>query len=165
MRYPLFLDLANRPVVVIGAGRVAIRKIRSLLAAGAVVTVISPQAQRPLPQSVRWYKRRYRRGDLRGASVVVAATNDATVNRQVCAEAKRRRQLVNCVTEPVAGNFIVPAVVRRGQLTLAISTDGASPALAKQLRRELARFLGYRYPMLLKTISAARQRTARTPDD
>src|ERR1044071_3677971 len=133
MRYPLFLDLADEPVVVIGAGKVALRKIRSLLTAGALVTVISPEASR-LPKSVRWLRRRYRRGDLAGARLVVAATHDLEVNRQVCAEAKRRRQLVTCIAPPSAGNFIVPAVARRGRLTVAVSTGGVSPALAKRLR-------------------------------
>src|SRR5437667_9085934 len=145
MRYPLFLDLTGQPVVVIGAGKVALRKIRSLLMAGARVTVISPQASR-LPKSVRWLRRRYRRGDLAGARLVVAATNDKRVNELVCIEAKRRRQLVNCVAPPLAGNFYVPAVARRGGIAVAISTDGRSPALAKRLRQELEQFLRDRYP-------------------
>jgi precorrin-2 dehydrogenase/sirohydrochlorin ferrochelatase len=144
MRYPLFLNLQDQPVVVVGAGQVAARKIRSLLAAGAQVTVISPDARR-LPPQVRWRKRRYRSGDLRGAVVVVAATDDFAVNRRVCAEAKRRRQLVNCITEPAAGNFIVPAVAGYRGVRLAISTGGAAPALAKKLRQELERWLRRRY--------------------
>src|ERR1043166_4327285 len=130
MHYPLFLNLANQPVVVIGAGVIAARKIRSLLAAGASVTVISPKAYR-LPKAVRWLRRRYRRGDLAGARLVVAATDNQEVNRQVCAEAKRRRQLVNCIAPPSAGNFIVPAVARRGRLTAAVSTGGRSLSLAQ----------------------------------
>jgi precorrin-2 dehydrogenase / sirohydrochlorin ferrochelatase len=147
MHYPLFLDLTDQPVVVIGAGKVAARKIRSLLAAGARVTAISPQAYR-LPKAVRWIKRCYRRGDLTGARLVVAATNDLRINERVCAEAKRRRQLVNCIAPPAAGNFIVPAVARRGKLTIAISTGGLSPALAKQLRRDLERILRSGYSQL-----------------
>ena len=145
--YPLFLNLAGQSVVVIGAGKVATRKIRSLLAAGAHVTVISPHAKRLLI-GVRWLKRRYRRGDLRGACLVVAATNDLKVNEEICAEAKRRKLLVNCVAPPSAGNFIVPAVARRGRLTVAISTGGVSPALAKRLRRDLERVLRKDYPQL-----------------
>ncbi len=149
MRYPLFLDLSDQPVVVIGAGKVAARKIRSLLAAGARVTVISPQAHR-LPKDVRWLRRRYRRGDLAGARLVIAATDDKHVNELVCAEAKRRRQLVNCIAPPLAGNFFVPAVARRGGIAIAISTHGRSPALAKHLRRELEQFLRARYPRSTK---------------
>jgi precorrin-2 dehydrogenase / sirohydrochlorin ferrochelatase len=147
MHYPLFLDLKGQPVVVIGAGKVAARKIRSLLAAGACVTAISPQAYR-LPKSVRWIKRTYRRGDLAGARLVVAATNDLRVNELVCAEAKRRKLLVNCIAPPAAGNFIVPAVARRGKLTVAISTGGLSPSLAKQLRHDLERILRTGYSRL-----------------
>lgn len=162
MRYPLFLDLQDQPVVVIGAGHVATRKIRSLRAAGANLTVISPTSRR-LPKTVRWLKRGYRPGDLRGAVLVVAATDDEAVNRQVCAEANRRRQLVNCIAPPPAGNFIVPAVARRGGITLAISTGGASPAFAKQLRQELERFLRRRYAARLKAM-AAQRRKAMTHD-
>jgi precorrin-2 dehydrogenase/sirohydrochlorin ferrochelatase len=147
MHYPLFLNLSGQPAIVIGAGKVAARKIRSLVAAGARVTAISPKACR-LPKSVRWIKRCYRRGDLAGARLVVAATNDLRVNELVCAEAKRRRQLVNCIAPPAAGNFIVPAVARRGPLTIAISTGGLSPALAKRLRRDLERILRTGYPEL-----------------
>ena len=147
MHYPLFLTLTDQPVIVIGGGVVAKRKIRNLLAAGARVTVISPHATR-LPKSVHWLRRRFRRGDLRGARLVVAATDDLRVNEQVCAEARRRKLLVNCVAPPSAGNFIVPAVARRGRLMIAVSTGGASPALAKRLRRDLERLLRKDYPQL-----------------
>jgi precorrin-2 dehydrogenase/sirohydrochlorin ferrochelatase len=163
MRYPLFLDLTNQPVVVIGAGRVAARKVRTLLAAKACITMISPSATaviRRLAQKKRVHliRRRYRLGDLRGARLVIAATNDSTVNELVCTEAKRRKLLVNCVAPPVAGNFIVPSQVQRGGITLAISTGGASPALAKRLRRDLERFLSDGYPALLKTMAAKRKK-------
>ena len=162
MRYPLFLDLASQRVVVIGAGRVAARKTRTLLAADAVVTVISPNAGvtiRRLARTkrIRWVRRRYRRGDLRGARLVIAATDDLMVNTLVTAEAKRRNLLVNCIAPPSAGNFIVPSQVRRGGITLAISTGGTSPAFAKRLRRDLERFLGHEYPQLLKAMGAARR--------
>jgi precorrin-2 dehydrogenase len=147
MHYPLFLNLTNQPVVVVGGGTVARRKIRSLIAAGALVTVISPNAV-GLPKTVRWLRRRYRNGDLRGARLVISATDDQAVNAQVCAEAKRRKLLVNCVAPPSAGNFIVPAVARRGGLTIAVSTGGVSPALAKRLRRDLERLLRKDYPQL-----------------
>ena len=144
MRYPLFLDLTGQPVVVVGAGKVATRKTKNLLAAGASVTVIAPVASPALRRlkSVRWLKRRYQPGDLRGARLVVAATDSLDVNRQVCTEAHRRRQLVNCAAPPYAGNFIVPAIVRHGAFTIAISTGGASPAAAKALRQQLERSLG-----------------------
>ena len=110
MHYPLFLDLADQPVVVIGAGNVATRKIRTLLTAGARVTVISPKAkaairQLALTRRVRWIRRMYRRGDLRGARLAIAATDDPAINELVCAEAKRHRLLVNCIAPPSAGQF------------------------------------------------------------
>ena len=143
MRYPLVLDLTNQAVIVVGAGKVATRKVRTLLAAGATVTVIAPVATAALRRlkAVRWLRRRYQAGDLCGARLVVAATDDLVVNRKVCAEAHRRRQLVNCAAPPDAGNFIVPALVRQGAFTLAISTGGASPAAAKALRQKLERSL------------------------
>ena len=162
MRYPLFLDLTDEPVVVIGAGHVATRKVRMLLAAKARVNVISPLASvaiRRLAQKkrVHWLRRRYRRGDLRGVRLVIAATDHPAVNELVCAEAKRRKLLVNSVAPPAAGNFIVPSQVRRGGITLTISTDGTSPAFAKRLRRDLERFLSAGYAQLLRKMSAARR--------
>jgi precorrin-2 dehydrogenase / sirohydrochlorin ferrochelatase len=162
MRYPLFLDLADQPVVVIGAGRVATRKIRTLLAAKAKITVISPEASTLIARlattkRIRWVRKRYRRGDLRSAWLVIAATDDLAINQLVCSEANRRELLVNCIAPPTAGNFIVPSQVRRGGIAIAISTGGASPAFAKRLRRDLERFLGKGYPELLKTMSADRR--------
>jgi precorrin-2 dehydrogenase/sirohydrochlorin ferrochelatase len=162
MRYPLFLDLTNQSAVVIGAGSVAMRKIRTLLKAEAVVTVISPHATPSIrrfaqTKRVRWVRRRYRRGDLRGARLVIAATDDSTVNQIICAEANRRKLLVNCIVPPSAGNFFVPSLVRRGGISLAISTGGASPAFAKRLRVDLEHFLGDEYPRLLKAMVAARR--------
>lgn len=156
MRYPLFLDLTEQPVTVIGAGKVATRKIKTLVKAGASITVISPKAGR-LPKGVHWIRRAYRNGDLAGARLVVAATDNLPVNEAVCREAKRRRQLVNCIAPPSAGNFIVPALIQCGGITLAISTGGASPAFAKCLRRDLERFLVAGYAQLLKEMSAKRK--------
>jgi len=143
MRYPLFLELTGQPAIVVGGGPVATRKTRTLLAAGACVTVITPVATPALRRlkKIRWLRRRYQAGDLRGARLVVAATDDLTVNQRVCAEAHRRRQLVNCAAPPTAGNFIVPALVRHDGFTIAISTGGASPAMAKALRVKLERIL------------------------
>jgi precorrin-2 dehydrogenase/sirohydrochlorin ferrochelatase len=162
MRYPLFFKLAGEPATVIGAGRVAQRKVRSLLAAGAVTTVISPKATAPLrglarSRKIRWLRRRYRAGDLRGARLVIAATDDKAVNQRVCAEAKRRKLLVNCVAPPDAGNFIVPAVMKQGKVMVAISTGGASPALARQIRRGLEQFLDGRYAAVASNMATIRK--------
>lgn len=161
MRYPVFLDLADQPVVVIGAGSVAARKVKTLLAAGAKVTVISPAAEPAIRKlaaagKLHWVRRAYRHGDLRGACLVVAATDNLDVNRAVSVDARRRKLLVNCIAPPAAGNFIVPSLIQRGGITLAISTGGASPAFAKRLRLDLERFLGNRYPALLKRMAKTR---------
>jgi precorrin-2 dehydrogenase/sirohydrochlorin ferrochelatase len=163
MHYPLFLDLTNEPVVVVGGGQVATRKIRALLAAGAAVTVISPEATETIRQwactkRIRWARHPYRAGDLRRACLAVAATDCEEINRRVCAEARRRGLLVNCVAPPSAGNFIMPSVVRRGGVTIAVSTGGTSPAFAKRLRRGLERFFRRGYPALLKQMAAIRKR-------
>jgi len=162
MHYPLFLNLADQPVVVVGAGAVATRKVRSLLAANARVTIISPKASATVrrlarTKQARWLRRPYRRGDLARARLAIAATDNPVVNESVCAEAKRRKILVNCIAPPSAGNFIVPSHVRRGGISLAISTGGASPAFAKRLRRDLEHFLDGGYRTLLRKMSAARR--------
>jgi precorrin-2 dehydrogenase/sirohydrochlorin ferrochelatase len=154
----MFLEMEGQRAVVVGAGKVATRKVKSLLDAGAVLTVISPLASAAIRRwaergKLRWNRRRYRRGDTRLASVVVAATDDLALNERVCQEAKSQGKLVNCIAPPQAGNFIVPSVIRRGGITLAISTGGASPAFAKRLRRDLEEFLGGEYPELLKQMA------------
>ena len=163
MRYPLFLDIVNQPVVVVGAGQVAARKVRTLLRAGARVTVISPAAIPAISRrrSICWIRREYRPGDLRGAVLAIAATDSPTVNRRVCTEARRRRLLINCITPPAAGNFIVPSLVTVGKIALAISTGGLSPAFAKGLRLDLEKFLGDGYPALLKRMAAERKKNTR----
>lgn len=167
MRYPLFLDLTGQPVVVVGGGQVATRKVRTLLRAGAAVTVIAPVLTPALRRTkrLRRIRRCYRPGDLRGARLAIAATDDLAVNERVCREAARRRVLVNCIAPPAAGHFIVPSQVRRGGIHLAISTGGASPAFAKQLRRDLEEFLGQTYPARLKKMSAARRARTSTKYD
>jgi precorrin-2 dehydrogenase/sirohydrochlorin ferrochelatase len=126
--------------------------------------MISPEATTALrrfarTRKIRWMRRRFRAGDLRGARLVIAATDDETLNQRVCTEAKRRRLLVNCVAPPDAGNFIVPSVVRRGNLTVAISTGGASPALAKLVRRELEQTLSGRYAEAAAKMAKLRKTT------
>jgi precorrin-2 dehydrogenase/sirohydrochlorin ferrochelatase len=167
MRYPVFLDLTDQVCVVVGGGRVAARKIRTLLAAKAKIIVICPDgsdAVRQLAEArrIRWSRRRYRSGDLRGARLVIAATDDQDVNRQICADAKRLNLPVNCIAPPDAGNFIVPALVRRGPVAVAISTGGASPALAKQMRRRLEDFVDGSYAELASKMRKLRKQAGKT---
>ena len=141
--YPVFLHLRNRACVVIGGGEVATHKVLGLLECAAKVTVISPSvtpALRDLAKSgaIIHIHRPYSPGDLRGIFLAIAATNDAEVNRQIAQEAEGARVLLNVVDVSDLGDFFTPAVVQRGQVTIAISTNGASPALARKLREELS---------------------------
>jgi precorrin-2 dehydrogenase/sirohydrochlorin ferrochelatase len=140
--FPIFLKLTARPCVVIGAGHLAESKIESLQAAAAQITVIAPQASNRILDwaasgEIQYHQRPYRQGDLTGNFLVVAATNDPAVNRAVFAEATEKDILCNAVDDPPFCDFYFPSVVRRGDLQIAISTAGASPALAQQLRKEL----------------------------
>ncbi len=140
--YPVFLDLKGRRCVVIGGGEVGERKIEALLTSGAQVTVISPQVTPRVEALAReggvtWEQRRYQTGDLKGAFLAIAGTDDKTVNTDVASEAKRLNLLLNVVDVTHLCTFIAPAIVRRGEVTVAISTGGLSPALARRLREEL----------------------------
>jgi precorrin-2 dehydrogenase / sirohydrochlorin ferrochelatase len=140
--FPIFLKLAARPCVVVGAGGIAESKIESLLVAEARVTVIAPEA---LPRvrewaeagELVWLQREYAVGDLAGAFLVVAATATNAVNRAVYAEASAADILCNAVDDPPFCDYYFPSVVRRGELQIAISTAGESPALAQRLRKEI----------------------------
>lgn len=159
--YPAFLDLQGTPCVVVGGGGVAWRKAKSLLACGARVTVVSPEVVHPLAALARrgritWCRRRFRGSDLNRAFLVIAATDDQGVNRAVSARARARRRLVNVVDQPALCTFILPSVMSRGALTMAISTGGASPALSKWLRRDLAARYGAWAPRLLERMRARR---------
>ena len=146
--YPAFLDLHGRRCVVIGGGAVAERKVRQLLASGADVTVVSPDATPELERladddRLRWIRRAYAPGDLAGAWVAVAATSDGAVHRTVHDEAEREGTLLNVVDAADLCGFIAPSIVERGPVTVAISTGGASPALARKLRELIG---GARHP-------------------
>ena len=140
--FPIFLKLTARPTVVIGAGNLAESKIESLLAAQAHVTVVAPAANARLVEladagEIVWHRRTYQPGDIAGKFLAVAATNDAAVNRAVFAEAEAGGVLMNAVDDPPFCDFYFPSVVRRGDLQIAISTAGHSPALAQRLRKEI----------------------------
>jgi len=140
--FPIFLKLTGRHCVVVGAGHLAESKIASLRAADAAVTVIAPEASEAINEQaaageLTLHQRLYKQGDLAGAFLVVAATNDPAVNRAVFAEATATGVLCNAVDDPPFCDFYFPSVVRRGDLQIAISTAGNSPALAQQLRKDL----------------------------
>lgn len=140
--FPVFIKLAGRACVVVGAGSVAESKIASLLESGAQVTVIAPNALDEIKRlsasrRIRWIPRKFVAADLDRAFLVVAATSDPNVNRAVFREASERGVLCNSVDDPPNCHFYFPAVVRRGPLQIAISTSGESPALAQRIRREI----------------------------
>lgn len=140
--FPIFLKLTGRRCIVVGAGHLAESKIASLRAADAAVIVIAPEASDAIADQaaageLTLHRRAYKQGDLADAFLVVAATNDPAVNRAVFAEATASGVLCNAVDDPPFCDFYFPSVVRRGDLQIAISTAGNSPALAQQLRKEL----------------------------
>jgi precorrin-2 dehydrogenase/sirohydrochlorin ferrochelatase len=161
--YPITLVDLERGGVVIGGGTVAARKVHSLLDAGARVTVIAPQFTPELEdlarkQRIAVIRRPFQNGDLGGARVVIAATDDPQVNQAVYDEARTHGTLVNVADDPVHCTFHAPAVIRRGQIAIAISTGGASPALAKHLRAEIEKTIGAEYEQLVKLLSELRPR-------
>lgn len=155
--YAVNLDLAGRPCLVVGGGTVAAHKIRGLLAAGADVTVVAPVVHPSVTgQPVTVFRRRYRSGDVEGYRLVVTCTGDPEANRQVFVDAEAIGVLVNAADDPANCTLTLPAVARRGDLTVAISTGGRSPAVASWLRRRLERELDERYEILLDVAAAAR---------
>ncbi|MEW6675879.1 MAG: bifunctional precorrin-2 dehydrogenase/sirohydrochlorin ferrochelatase [Nitrospirota bacterium] len=163
--YPAFLNLKGKQAVVIGGGKVAERKSLVLLKAGAEVTLISPKLTRRLEKEkaegrIRHIPREYRRGDLKGAFLVIAATSYPEINTEVVreAEAIHKSPLLNVVDMPSQCNFIVPSIVRRGPLTIAISTSGTSPAMARTIRRELKRLYGPEFADYLKLLEKIRKK-------
>ncbi|MEO8736134.1 MAG: bifunctional precorrin-2 dehydrogenase/sirohydrochlorin ferrochelatase [Edaphobacter sp.] len=140
--FPIFLKLAARPCIVIGAGHLAESKIESLQAANARITVIAPEASERIQSlaangEIQYHQRPYADGDLTGNFLVVAATNVPAVNRAVFHEATEKGILCNAVDDPPFCDFYFPSVVRRGDLQIAISTAGASPALAQKIRKDI----------------------------
>ncbi len=155
------LNLKDRAVVVIGGGVIATRKVAELLASGARVTVISPTVS---PRVARWARdgrlrhrsRPYRRGDLKGSRLAIAATSDPGEQTRIAHEAQTTLTWVNVVDQPEACDFVAPAVVRRGDLTIAVSTGGRNPALARWIKRQLDSSVGREYGRLTTILAAIR---------
>jgi siroheme synthase-like protein len=158
----MFLEVGDRPCVVIGGGTIAEGKVNGLLAAGAAVTVVSPTLTEVLAGAARTGRithrpRAYRDGDLAGFTLGFVATDDGAVNAAVAAEGRRRGVWVNAADDPAHCDFILPAVVRRGALAVAVSTGGASPALARAVREELEQHLGEDYAALVDVVGEVRR--------
>ena len=159
--YIACLRLKGRRSVVVGGGDVGLEKVEGLLACDGEVTLVAPEAHPELIQlalegSIRWEQREYQSGDLDGCLIAIAATDDTEVNIRVFEDAEQRSMLVNVVDVPPLCNFILPAVVRTGPVAVAISTAGASPALAKRMKREIAEAFGEPYGVLAVLLNDAR---------
>jgi precorrin-2 dehydrogenase/sirohydrochlorin ferrochelatase len=159
--YPVFLKVRDKLCLVVGGGSVAARKIGSLLEYGGAVRVVSPELSPSLrelaeTERISWVPEPYSAESLDGAFLVVAATGNPAVNRQVAADCERRGLPANIVDAPELCSFVVPAVVRRGELAIAVSTGGASPALARRIRQQLEAQFDETYSVLLAALGAAR---------
>ena len=159
--YPIFLDIKEKRCVVIGGGEVALRKARMLLEHEALVEIISPELCPELNElvensTVKAILREYESGDLKGAFVVVAATDDSKTNEQAAEEAMERGILINVVDVPKLSNFIVPSYLRRGDVAIAVSTGGKSPALARKIRSVLENSFGDEYAALALLLDEVR---------
>lgn len=159
--YPIMLDVRQRPALVIGGNRIAAEKATALAACGAVVTVINPDFCEALlalaqKQQVTLRYKSYEAGDLAGAFVVVAASDDPQQIEAIWAETRERGQLINIVDVPARCSFIIPSILRREQLTIAVSTEGASPGLAKRIRQRLESLFPSAYGAYLRLAAVAR---------
>lgn len=160
--YPLFVDLRGKKTVVVGGGPVAERKVAHLLTCGARVTVISPHATRRLlrlarERKISYISRRYQRGDLRKAFLVFIATDDPSLNARAVRDAHDAGLLVNAADSLAGSTFLVPSVVARGDLQIAVTTGGASPALARWIRKELEKTFCPEYARFVRVLSRARR--------
>jgi len=160
--YPMFVDLEGRRCVVVGGGPIATEKVEKLLDHGAVVRLVSPQITSGLARMIEdgviaeHRERTYRPEDLEGCFLVIAATNLDPINRMVWQDAEARNMVCNVVDVPPLCNFIVPSIVRRGELALAISTGGASPVVAKHIRRQLDETYGPEWEALVSLLRELR---------
>ena len=159
--YIACLKLRGRSCLVVGAGDIALEKVEGLLACDADIVILAPEAQDDLTKlaaegSIEWIQREYEPSDLEGRFMVIAATNNSEVNIGVYNDAEKRAMLANVVDVPPLCNFILPAIVRTGPLAIAISTAGASPALAKRMKREISELFGEQYAELALMLNEAR---------
>jgi len=170
MYYPMMMNITGRRCVVVGGGKVAERKVASLLEAGAMVVLVSP-AMTPLLSSmvksgmIEHVSRRYRKGDLKRAFLCVVATDDRRLQERIWKEARDQGVLANIVDSDEDCDFLVPSYFRCGDLVISISTSGKSPALAKRIRKDLEEQYGWEYEVLLKVLTWARPRILREVKD
>lgn len=161
--YPVYLDIKGRHCLVVGGGQVGSRKVNTLLKCGAKVTVISPKATSQLADladqgRIELKQRDYRSSDLDKAFLVIGATDDTVFNRQIHRDAEAAQRLCNIADQPDLCNFVLPSIINQGDLSIAISTAGKSPAFAKHLRRQLEGQFGPEYGRMLDLMGEIRKR-------
>jgi precorrin-2 dehydrogenase/sirohydrochlorin ferrochelatase len=161
--YPINLDIKNRECLVVGAGGVGTRKVKTLVDCGANVTVVSPVLSDEIlsleeKNKIKVKKRHYQTKDLEGMFLVIGATGDESINRKISLDADRLNLLCNIADLPEACNFILPSIVERGDLIISISTSGKSPAFAKRLRKDLEKEFGEEYAQLLRIMGNIRKK-------
>jgi precorrin-2 dehydrogenase/sirohydrochlorin ferrochelatase len=168
--YPVFLKVENRPCLVVGGGEVGARKVKTLLSCGASVALVSPEVVEWLEEKIEegvvyLVGNHYEEKQLEGCFLVIAATDDLELNSRIAKDAEKRGILCNVVDYPQEGNFILPALIQRGALTVAISTSGKSPALARQIRQDLEQRFGVEYADFLEIMGAVRSRLLKESQD
>ena len=161
--YPVNLDIRNRKCLVVGGGSVSTRKVMTLLECGAIITVVSPDVTEELlelaeKKMIELKKRPYEPSDIDGMFLVIGATDNEELNRQINKDAERQNKLCNIADRPEACNFILPSIVNRGNLVIAISTSGKSPAFAKKMRQDLEKEFGEEYDEFLQLMGAIRKK-------
>ena len=162
--YPVFLDLTGRRALVVGGGPVAARKVAGLLRAGAHVSVVSPTAVPEIAEDpdVRWHERPYRRGEVASYAIAITATDDPAVNRQVARDGNATNVWVNSADDPANCAFILPSVARHGDLHVAVSTNGRSPAMAQWARRRLDEVFTDDHAVVLDLLAEVRSEVRET---
>jgi siroheme synthase-like protein len=159
--YPLFLNVKAMKCIVIGGGLIALRKVKDLLEHYADITVVSPYICKGIDElsaqgKIRVLKRKYQMGDLEGSYLAVVAAGDRSLNKKIVNEAKEKKVLLNIVDDPELSDFIVPSVVHRGDISIAVSTGGKSPALARKIRAGLETYFAEEYSALALLVNEVR---------
>jgi siroheme synthase-like protein len=164
--YPIYLDIEDRGVVIIGGGNVCARKAETMMKYGARVTIVSPEFTDEIEQwaregSLSIHRKPYEASDLDGANIVIASTDDQSVNEQIAADCRARRIPVNVVDVTPLCEFIVPAIIEKGSIQIAVSTGGKSPALARTLKEDLQRAIGPEYAEVNDVLGTLREEAKR----
>lgn len=159
--YPLFLNIKDKKCVIVGGGEVSYRKIKGILNCGAKIIVISPEFNKKIlriakDKPIKLIKRRYRKTDINGASIVIAATGNKELNKRISEDSKKVGALVNVVDDIRRSDFISPSFFRRGNLTIAISTGGKSPIIAKKIRERIEESFSDEYKILINLVGDIR---------